>query len=241
MDWLTRARVKRLVAGSVTIVAVGFLAVFAWRVTHYTRLIKSGNLSFEDLAFLGSYTPSALASAFPEAQGTFHLATADDPSLGSPTASVTIVEFADFGCPYSRTASFTMRSLAQKYGDRIRYVYRDFPVVELHEDAPLAAEAGQCAAEQGKFWEYHDKLYANQDDLREEKLFQYAREANLDEEKFTSCFLSHRYAAEVAEDYLEGLEAGVRGTPTFFVNGTRIPGAIPEVVLDRIIKGIIGG
>src|SRR4029079_17144765 len=97
---------------------------------------------------------------------------------------VTIVEFADFGCPYSRASSFIMRSLARKYGDQIRYVYRDFPIEELHPGATLAAEAGDCAQEQNKFWEFHDKLYLNQTDLRQERLVQLAQEKNMNVEPF---------------------------------------------------------
>lgn len=229
-------RFRGLLVTGVILLAIGTLGVFALRVAGYAEKIRTGTLRPSDLAFLSDYTPSTLAASLVgSGEKVGGLDTAASPSLGSKDAKVTIVEFADFGCPYSRQSAFTLRSLASAYGDRIRYVYRDFPIVELHPEAELAAEAGKCAQEQGKFWEFHDKLYLNQSDLSLANLLKLAREANLNEVAMKSCLSSHRKQAAVAEDYAAGLAAGVQGTPTFFVNGTRIPGSIPEETLKHII------
>jgi protein-disulfide isomerase len=140
---------------------------------------------------------------------------------------------------YSKQSAFVMRSLLEKYGTRIRYAYRDFPVHELHPEAQKAAEAGKCAQEQGKFWEYHDKLYLNQSDLRESRLVDLAKETNLDMNAFRTCLKSGAMADAVIKDTRAGAEAGVRGTPTFFINGVRVEGAIPEDVFSRLIEQMI--
>jgi protein-disulfide isomerase len=171
-----------------------------------------------------------------EAEGErYDLATDDDPSLGSPDATLTIVEFADFGCPYSREVSYAIRRLASVYENDLRYVYRDFPLEDLHPQALVAAEAGECADAQDRFWAFHDQLYQHQSDLSREALVAYAAGVGLDVDLFESCLDSGRYVAEVQADFAEGAAAGVYGTPTFFVNGVRIPGAIPEDVLEKII------
>ncbi len=223
----------------VTLLVLVFILIFTWRVLHYASLLRSGELTVDDLAFVQELSISKEALQTPIPDGDFDVATDDDPSLGSEDAEITIVEFADFGCPYSRKSSYIIRALARKYEDKVRFVYRDFPIDELHPEARLAAEAGNCAADQGKFWEYHDKLYQNQTDLSENKLMQFAKELDLDTNKFQSCLQSGRHAQEVEEDYQDGLDAGVRGTPTFFINGNRIPGSIPEDVLDAIIQRLL--
>ncbi|TAK04082.1 DsbA family protein [Patescibacteria group bacterium] len=230
----TRRRTLIVTAG--VLVALAAAGSFAYRVGHYARLIQAGSITRSDLAFLSNYTPSAVASAL--SSGTTSEATdrASAPALGAPDAKVTIVEFADFACPFSRASSFTMRSLAAKYGDRIRYAYRDFPLGELHPDALGASIAASCAGTQGKFWEYHDKLYLSQSDLGAARLKALAREANLDLVAFDACVADPSVRTAVLEDYQAGLEAGVEGTPTFFINGTMIPGAIPEDILDGLIE-----
>lgn len=223
------------IAVAATLLVLAALCLFTWRVVYYAQLIRSGDISGSDLSFLSSYTVNTALASTPLPDGQFDVRSADDPSLGSADATVQIVEFADFGCPYSRESSFVMRALAAAYGDKIHYEYRDFPITELHPQAEHAAEAAQCAAAQGKFWEYHDKLYVNQTDLRDEQLVQYAEELNLDTDAFAKCLSSGQFHDEVTADYNDGAAAGVRGTPTFFVNGNRIPGSIPQDVLTQLI------
>lgn len=232
---LTSGQLMGAIGALFVVVVIGG---FVWRVVHYSSLIARGELDPSKLAFLSSYTASSLAASIPASASSASVSvqTADDPVIGAEDAPITIVEFADFGCPYSREASFTLRALATTYADKIRYQYRDFPIIELHPQAEHAAEAANCAAEQGKFWEYHDKLYLNQSNLSDDRLLTFARELNLNERAFSSCVSSGRYTREVAEDYEAGIRAGVQGTPTFFINGTMIPGAIPRDILEAIIQ-----
>lgn len=232
-------RRRGLIATLVTLAVLLLLGVFVVRVLYYADLIRSGEFDPTLLSFTSAYTVSATLAAQPIENGIYDLATTDDPSLGSASARVTIVEFADFGCPYSRESSFVVRELATKYPNEVRFIYRDFPIGELHPIAQQAAEAGECAQDQGKFWEYHDKLYQNQSSLTEERLVEFAVELNMNVFQFESCLESGRYADEVVEDYQAGVEAGVRGTPTFFVNGNRIAGAIPKEILETIIQSVI--
>jgi protein-disulfide isomerase len=220
------------------LVGVGW---FAWRVYYYADQIKSGKLSAEELEFSDqqSINRQLASMPLPSDDGRVRPETQDQPSLGSPEAAVTIVEFADFGCPYSRESSFVVRGLAQRYGDRVHYVYRDFPVTELHPRAKDAAQAAECARDQGKFWQYHDKLYQNQTRLSDAALSQYARQINLDMDQFKECIESDKHMEEVESDYQAGIDAGVRGTPTFFINGIRIPGSIPEETLDILINRLL--
>jgi len=232
-------RAKTVIASFFVFLFLLGLGFFMWRVVYYSNAIRNGDFVFSDLTFVQDASYSNSLSSKPVPDGVFETATSDDPSLGSPDAKVEIVEFADFGCTFSNRSSSVMRRLSLEYGDRIHYVYRDFPVAELHPDAALAAEAGECADDQGKFWAYHDRLYVQQTDLKPERLVQIADEVGINHDSFVTCLNSRKYKAEVEKDYQDGLEAGVQGTPTFFINGNRIPGSIPEDVLRSLINRIL--
>ncbi|MBI4435780.1 thioredoxin domain-containing protein, partial [Candidatus Uhrbacteria bacterium] len=146
-------RRRGLIATIATLAVLVLLGVFVVRVVYYTNLIRSGELAPSSLSFTSAYSVSAALASQPIEDGTFDLATVDDPSLGSRAAKVTIVEFADFGCPYSEGSSFVVRELAAQYPDDVRFIYRDFPLLDIHPIAQKAAEAGECAQDQGKFWE----------------------------------------------------------------------------------------
>ena len=149
-----------------------------------------------------------------------------DPAKGIDTAPVTIVEFADFHCGYCRRfLEQTMEPLLEAYGENVRFVYRDYPI--LGNDSVTAAFAGECAQQQGKFWEFHDLVYANQDDLSLDALTAHATELGMDVEAFTACVDSDETAALVQRDYEAGQQLGVSGTPTFFINGRMLVGAQP--------------
>ncbi|MBI4281070.1 DsbA family protein [Candidatus Uhrbacteria bacterium] len=214
-----------------------YLAYFVQQFFKFYLQARRGDLTSPSV-FAAQFTRSeALAAGRPvAAESGQTYATADDPSLGSPSAKLIVVEFADFGCPFSREASFTLRELAARFPDRFSYIYRDFPIDELHPEARLAAEAGECAKELGNFWAFHDKLYQNQRQLKREDLLRYGQEIGLDEPAFQVCLDSGRYAAEVEADYAEGKAAGVIGTPTFFLNGVRVEGAIPKDRLETLIN-----
>lgn len=163
----------------------------------------------------------------------------DDPAIGAKNAQVTIIEFSDFECPFCGRALPTVKQVLKDYEGKVRVVYRDFPL-SFHPNAQKAAEAAECADDQGKFWEYHDKLFANQQALTVDNLKQYAKDLGLDAAKFNSCLDSGKYASEVQKDMAAGSAAGVSGTPTFFIgndeNGYQmIVGAQPYAVIKAAI------
>jgi protein-disulfide isomerase len=161
---------------------------------------------------------------------------ADDTRAKGPSnAPVTIVEFAEFQCPYCAQSAGTLKQLEEKYGDKIRVVFRDFPLVGFHQFAAKAAEAASCANEQGKFWELFDKLFANQSNLKVPALKQYAAELKLDATRFDQCLDSGKYSKVWQQDTDEGSQYGVTGTPTFFINGRMIVGNLP---LDKFSEMI---
>jgi protein-disulfide isomerase len=150
--------------------------------------------------------------------------TEGEPSLGPANAPVTIIEFSDFQCPYCRQAQGTLKQLMAAYEGKIKLVFRDFPLRSIHPQAQKAAEAAQCAAEQQKFWPYHDKLFASTN-FQMDDLKKLAQELELNMEQFTSCLDSSKHAAGIDADMQAGQQAGVNATPTFFVNGYPLSGA----------------
>jgi protein-disulfide isomerase len=174
----------------------------------------------------------AFADAAP---GSGVLASVDDPSLGPDNAQLTIVEFADFGCPYSKEESYVITALAKQY-PTVKFIYRDFPLDDIHPGANLAAQAGECAHEQGAFWEYHDLLYRHSGEFTTTALIDYAEQLDLNTAQFTECLTSGAYRDEVLNDARDGVSAGVEGTPTLFFNGQKISGAIPYQTFVDLIE-----
>jgi protein-disulfide isomerase len=153
---------------------------------------------------------------------------------GPPEAPVTIVEFADFQCPYCAKIVPSIRQLLDGYGDRVRFVYRHYPL-SIHADAQRAAEASLCAHEQGRFWEMHDSMFANIRALGADQLKATAAGLGLDAAQFGACLDSGRFAAAVAADTAAGNAAGVTGTPVLFVNGRSLSGAVPLADITAIV------
>jgi len=151
---------------------------------------------------------------------------AKGPAKGPEKAPITIVEFSDFECPFCGRAEETVNEVVRAYPDKIRLVYRDFPL-PMHANAPKAAEAAHCAGDQGKYWDMHAKLFANQRALDVKSLKGYAKDLALDQAKFDKCLDSGEKAKLVEEDHKAGGDLGVSGTPAFFVNGMLISGAQP--------------
>ena len=159
------------------------------------------------------------------------------PSLGKNDAPVTLVEFSDFQCPFCQGAVPTIKQVEKKYGDKVRIVYRQFPIPSLHPFALKAAEASLCANEQSKFWEMHDAMFADQKKLAVSDLKQTARQLGMDGKKFDSCMDTGRYVEQVQNDQKEGQRAGVTGTPAIYLNGTPVEGgSVPFSVLDAAIE-----
>jgi protein-disulfide isomerase len=158
----------------------------------------------------------------------------DDPAWGPASAPVTMLVFSDFQCPFCVRAYPTIKQLQTKYKDRVRLVFKDYPL-DIHPFAPKAAEAGSCAAEQGRFWEFHDKLFENPRALQVPDLKRTAQSLGLDAAKFGECLDSGKFAAEWQADMAEGNKAGVNGTPTFIANGRMVVGAKSFEEMSKIL------
>ena len=164
------------------------------------------------------------------------VAEAGSPSKGGPVGSpVTIIEFSDFQCPFCSRVNPSIDQAKATFGDKVRFVFRQFPL-NIHPQAPKAAEASLCANEQGKFWEMHDALFANQQKLSVPDLKATALTVGVDGAKFDACLDSGKMAEIVARDMADGQTAGVSGTPALFVNGRFINGAVPYEELAKVIN-----
>jgi protein-disulfide isomerase len=157
------------------------------------------------------------------------------PSIGPADAPITIVEFGDFQCPFCRQwQQTTYQPLIAAYPGKIRLVYRDFPLTDIHPNAFPAAEAAQCANEQGAFWPYHDKLFSS-DTLSDAIYTQYAQELNLDMTKFNTCLANKPHDKYIQDNSDFAVKTGVNSTPTFFINGLAVIGAQPIDVFKQVI------
>lgn len=164
--------------------------------------------------------------------------TKDNHIRGDFNAPITLVEFSDFECPFSGRHYPTLDKISNDYKGKIRWVYKHFPL-SFHQNAQKAAEASECASEQGKFWEYHDKLFENQSTgYSLEKFKQWAKDLRLGSGKFNDCLDSGKFAQKVKDDFQEGTQKGVNGTPATFVNGQLISGALPYESFKQIIDSI---
>jgi len=144
---------------------------------------------------------------------------------GPADAAVTLVEYGDFECPYCGGAVPIIKEVQARMGDRLRFVFRNFPISTSHPHAEQAAEAAEAAAGQGRFWQMHDLLFENQRRLRDQDLRAYAEQAGLDLRQFDTELAEHVHAARVREDFMSGVRSGVNGTPTFFIDGVRYDGS----------------
>jgi protein-disulfide isomerase len=140
---------------------------------------------------------------------------------GPAEAAVTLVEYGDYECPYCGAAYPIIKEIQARMGDRLRFVFRNFPITTSHPHAEHAAEAAEAAATQGRFWEMHDLLYENQQSLEDQHLHGYAERLGLDIEPFDRQLAEHVHADRVHEDFISGVRSGVNGTPTFYINGAR--------------------
>lgn len=177
----------------------------------------------------------------PQEQEQVQVSADDDPVKGNANAPVTIIEFSEFQCPFcGRFARDTLPQIKTNYIDtgKVKFIYRDFLV---HSTSQKAQEAAECAEEQGKFWEMHDLLYQNQGALDVDSLKGYASQLGLNTATFNSCLDSGKHANEVNKDTTDGRTAGVRGTPTFFINGEKLVGAQPYATFQQAIEKALAG
>lgn len=163
----------------------------------------------------------------------------DDLYLGTVGAPITIVEFSDYQCPFCAEIAPTVDEILAEYEGQIIFVYRDFPLENIHPNAFKAAEAANCAGEQGRYWEMYNTLFANQSVLGEVDLKRYVSILELDTQQFAECLDTGKYEAEIRHDIEQAGEYQVRSTPTFFVNGQRLIGSNPEdlrSLIDNILE-----
>lgn len=149
---------------------------------------------------------------------------------GPAEASIEIVEYGDYQCPHCGAAYPVIKEIQEKFGDQIRFVYRNFPLSESHEFAMPAAVASEAATLQDKFWQMHDIIFENQSSLSNEGLFQMASEVGLDIEKFKEDIQKPELEQKVESDFESGIRSGVNGTPSFFVNGTKFDGDAQDLM-----------
>lgn len=228
-------------------------------------ILLAGIVIAAAVLYVGEFSGRAPRAAAPAAGGSREVSAAgaavgdltdDDPSLGDPSSPVTFVEFGDFQCPFcGRFFQETEPKIIETYvkTGKVRFVYRDFAF--LGDESVAAAEAAECAREQGKFWPYHDRLYRfiwdnyyaknqngeNVGAFSETNLKRLAADVGLESGPFGECFSSHRYKAEVEKDTAAGRAAGVNGTPTAFINGKMVVGALPFSQFQAAIEDALAG
>jgi len=206
------------------------------------RLIVGG-LLLVVIAFSAGYVVRGIASppavnqaAAGDGPSRVQVSVDDDPMLGAKNAPVTIIEFSDYQCPYCRVwHEQVFGELIATYGAKVRFVYRDFPLDEPHPEARPAAIAATCAGEQGKYWEYHNLLFTSDIGLGAEARAAFAQRLGLDLERFGTCVARSATNDEVDGDLQDAFDIGVRGTPTFFINGRPLVGAQPLEAFASII------
>lgn len=157
---------------------------------------------------------------------------------GNKNATVKLVEYSDFQCPFCERHYPVLKQILKDYGDQVSLEYKHFPL-SFHPFAQKAAEASECANDQGKFWEYHDKIFENQSALSLEAIKQWAVDLKLNASKFNTCLDSNKYAGRVAAELAEGEKLGVNGTPATFVNGQLVSGAQPYEAFKSIIDNLL--
>lgn len=167
--------------------------------------------------------------------------TKDDHIRGDANAKVTMIEYSDFQCPFCLQFHTTMQQVLADYKGKVRLVYRQFPLQSIHPQAQKAAEASECASEQGKFWEMHDKLFElnGAGTLTLDNMKKAATEIKLSTSQFNSCLDTGKYANAVNEDYQGGLSAGVNGTPGTFINTQFVAGALPYAQIKTVIDQML--
>ena len=195
-----------------------------------------------------SGVPTAIMDASSQQQATkitptrYNVPVGNNPSIGPENAPITLIEFSDYECPYCKEwFATTYSQLMSAYPGKIRFVYRDFPLSGLHPNASPAAEAADCAGEQGQYWPFHDKLFGSQLALGPTAYTTYASNLGLDMARFQNCLDTHTYKTVVEANYAFANNLGVNSTPTFFINGLAVVGAQPFAVFKQIIDQELAG
>ena len=218
-------------------VILAILVVFLWFNPDFDPFGSGGGAQVTVPLVGAAPSPSPSPGSAPAPARLDNVDEDDDPFLGDKNAPVTIVSFEDFQCPFCKRAfDQTFPQLKKDYIDtgKVKYVYRDFPL-SFHPQANAAAEAAECADEQGQFWDYHSAIFNNQNRLGRDLYIELAGQFNLDIDKFTQCIDNGEMKQEVQADTSYGSQIGVSGTPTFFINGIKLVGAQPYAAFQQVI------
>lgn len=227
-----------------SLIGLGILVIIVLLISQSSsskmRLADNSKNTFKDSQELPSdRKPSNNAAPAPSGAAIDFVIDDTDHVRGNINAPVTIVEYSDFQCPFCARFHNTMNQIMAEYPEDVRWVYRHFPIDSIHPLARELAEASECAADQGKFWEYNDEVYANQQGISGSSAVSFASNIGLDMDKFNNCLDSGKYSEEVKADQSEGQSYGVTGTPGSFINGQALGGAAPYAQLKQMIDGIL--
>ncbi|MFH1838023.1 MAG: DsbA family protein [Candidatus Kuenenbacteria bacterium] len=224
-----------LIIGIAVFSLIGFFSLLFIEMQK-NQTIKEKNLA-ENKEFVPNIKPPTTPPPSENPQtiktATFEI-TKNDHIRGNFNAPISLVVFSDFQCSYCSRFKETIDETLKNYKDKVRIIFKHFPL-SFHQNAQKAAETSECANEQGKFWEYHDKLFANQEQFSIDNFKQWAKELKLDSKKFDDCIDSGKYSEKVKKDLAEGQSKGVEGTPATFVNGKLVSGALPFENFKSII------
>ncbi len=239
---MTRGRIVLMIVCIAVALFAIFIAVASWS---FTKLMKEGAVdTLDSMNYHARFSTAKTKEPVPTNSTAVAAESKTAPSLGSDKAPIRVVEFIDFGCPYSKEENAVIRELAVSNPDRVWLQDRSFATIGddgllLHPGAQAAAFAAYCAGDQGKYWAMNDALFADQNEagtFAADDLRRLAIGVGVDGAKYDACVKSGKTAAAVAADYKAGLALGVTGTPTFFVNGYKIDGAIPADIWQKILK-----
>lgn len=222
-------------------IAATLSLVFAFA---FSNLVKGGSFGAQAYVPPANTAGNTGTAQQPAAKPVAAVDNSKDHIRGSNNAKVTLIEYSDFQCPYCERHEPTIEQVLKDHPNDVRLVYRHFPLSSLHPQAQKAAEASECAFNQGgndAFWKAHDYLFAHQDTLGDALYKQMATDLKLDVNKFNTCLSSGATAAAVAADYASGNDAGVSGTPATFVNGQMVEGAVPADQFNSIITSALQG
>jgi protein-disulfide isomerase len=230
-------RIKKIIIGIIIIPIALFLMLlivgFVANVFNRSQLISEGNFTANSQT-AQEQNPSEYSGTQKQL-----IEGQDNPSFGAENPKLTIVQFADFQCPFCKASFPALRQLSLQYKDSVKVIFRDWPA---HEHSVQLALGAYCAGEQNKFWEMHDKLYQNQSDTfgsNKNDLASLASEIGIYNEQFRSCFDSQKYLSQIQKNYADSQTLGVKGTPTWFFNGKKVEGAISTTDLETVIQSYV--
>ena len=225
---------------SIFVVLSVLLVYFAVITGQYYFKIKQGQGAILQKQFYGGFNQSINGAINTTKIKRKEIETNDDPFLGNPGAKLVIVEFVDFKCPNCKKSAITLKKIMDSYSSKVKLILRDFPAESLHPGSNQIAELAFCARQQGRFWDMHDAIFAVQGslpaNLGSSAIKSLSDEAGTDFTKLKDCFNKGLGKAEINKDYTDGIKFGVKGTPTFFVNGQKVEGSVPYSSWEKVIK-----